>query len=496
MIDVQARAKRGIKLLIVRQVLLQALMFGGGIVLARILDPAEFGLYAITLFLVGIFTLLGDFGLAPSFIQRKNELSEQDLSVGFTLQQLVTTAAVVILFLLAPWMVSHYPKAPPETVWLVRVMAFSLYLASWRAMSALQLERNLRYERFIWVEIVENFSFQATAVALALTGYGVWSFIWAVIVRGVLGTALMFIIAPWPIRIGFDRKIAAGILRFGIPFQIQGIVNQIAHWVTPTLVAVWIGPQAVGYLMWAIGNGRRPLLLADNVVRVAFPHFSRIQDDRKAVERALSQYLIFLLLIAGLWVAVIVVAGPSLVRWVYTEKWAAAIPALMIYAAGLGADMIVWIMIATLNSLGLVSFTTRFILGRNLAIVAASIPLVYLLGFNGVPVAFVVIGTLSLPFIFLGLESGAMRRILRPAAWIILPVIASIILGGLTLKLPLSLIPLGLISASVTSLVFVVAGWLTSPIWLRRSLLANLHNQLSKLGLKTKWLDTRESGQA
>lgn len=210
MSDIQARARQGIKLLIGRQVLLQSLMFGGGIVLARVLEPSEFGLYAITNFLVGFFLLLGDLGLAPSFIQRKNELTDQDLSVGFTLQQIVTTVAVVILWFLAPWMVSLYPKAPPETVWLVRAMAFSLYLTSWRAMSALQLERHLRYERFIWVEVLENFSFQITAVVLALTGYGVWSFIWAVLVRGVLGTGLIYSIAPWPVRFGFNRKIAGG----------------------------------------------------------------------------------------------------------------------------------------------------------------------------------------------------------------------------------------------------------------------------------------------
>lgn len=240
--------------------------------------------------------------------------------------------------------------------------------------------------------------------------------------------------------------------------------------------------------MWAVGNGRRPLLLADNVVRVAFPHFSRIQDDRKAVERALSQYLIFLLLITGLWVAVIMVAGPSLVRWIYTEKWAAAIPAMMIYAAGLGADMIVWIMVATLNSLGLVNFTTRYILGRNLAIVAVSIPLVLLIGFNGVPIAYVSMGVLSLPFVFMGLGRGAMRRILQPAAWIILPVVVSILLGSLTLKLSLPLIPLALFSASVTCALFVVASWITAPIWLRHSILDKLSHHLSRLGFKTKWL--------
>src|SRR5438552_3939514 len=111
--DVHLRAKRGITLLMARQVVLQVLTFIGGVVLARTLDPLQFGLYAIATFLVSTCSLLGDFGLAPSIIQRKTDLSQEDLQVGFTLQQAITTTVVLALFFAAPWLVSLYPKAPP-----------------------------------------------------------------------------------------------------------------------------------------------------------------------------------------------------------------------------------------------------------------------------------------------------------------------------------------------------------------------------------------------
>ena len=126
--DVHTRAKQGIKLLLGRQVAVQILTFAGGVVLARILGPAQFGLYIISLFLVNTFALLGDFGLASSFLQRKNDLTDRDLQVGFTLQQILTSVIVLALLISAPWLVHLYPKAPPETVWLVRVLAFNLYL--------------------------------------------------------------------------------------------------------------------------------------------------------------------------------------------------------------------------------------------------------------------------------------------------------------------------------------------------------------------------------
>ena len=142
MSEVHASAKKGIKLLMGRQVLLQVFTFGGGVLLARVLTPAQFGIYGIATFLVGMLAMAGDFGLAPSFIQRKEDLTDLDLRVGFTLQQVFTTIIVVLLLVLAPWLTHFYPKAPPETVWLVRALAFNLYLTSWRSMSALRLERH------------------------------------------------------------------------------------------------------------------------------------------------------------------------------------------------------------------------------------------------------------------------------------------------------------------------------------------------------------------
>lgn len=166
-----------------RQLFLQIFTFSGGIVLARVLGPAQFGLFGIVSFLVGMFALLGDFGLTSSFIQRKDELTESDLQVGFTIQQILISLVVLALFVSAPTLALLYPKVSSLImVSLVRVLAFGLFLASWRAISALQLERQLRYRELAWIEIFESVSYQGTSIVLVLMGYGIWSLIVAVLV--------------------------------------------------------------------------------------------------------------------------------------------------------------------------------------------------------------------------------------------------------------------------------------------------------------------------
>jgi O-antigen/teichoic acid export membrane protein len=433
-------AKKGIRLLLGRQVILQVLTFAGSVVLARMLAPADFGLYAIATFVVGAVSIFGEFGLSASLIQRKAELDERDLQVGFTLQQLLTSAVVLVVFLLAPWLAALYPSAPPETVWLVRVLAFSLYLTSWRTMSALQLERHLRYERLARIEILETLSYQGVAVALAVAGFGVWSFIWATLARGLLGTVTTFCSAPWRVRLSFDRTVAASLLRYGIPFQIQTLGNALAGWVTPLMIGRLLGPAAVGYVTWASTNGRKPLVLVESVIRVAFPHFARIQEDRPQVERVLSRYLCALLLPSGLWFVMLLIAGTPLVRLVYTSKWVEAVPCLVIFAAAIGLDVVGWVTGVTLNSLGLINHTTRVVTIRSLCNLLLAIPLIYWFGYVGAAVAYLVAQAATVPFLFTALGPGALVRVISPLKWIAVPCLGSAAAGYLMQQVPLPLL--------------------------------------------------------
>ena len=452
-----------------RQALLQIVTFGGGVVLARILTPAEFGLFAIATFLVGTFALLSDFGLAPSFIQRKEELTEIDLRVGFTLQQILTSLVVFVLFAAAPLLARMYPKAPPETVWLVRMIAFNLYLTSWRSMSALQLERQLRYDKLARIEVVEALLYQVVVLSLAITGHGVWSLVWATLAQGSMGTLLVYLAAPWRVQLGFDARIAGSILRFGIPFQITLLTNSVGNWVTPLLVGGLIGPQAVGYLTWASSNGRKPLVLVDNAMRIAFPHFSRIQDDRAEVERTVVRYLTYLLLPAGLWFSVLVTAGPILVRLIYTEKWVPAVPALALFALAMGFDVIGWVGAVVSNSLGLVKFVTRIVLAISVVKIVLSVPLVFMFGYTGVAVGYLIAASL-MPYLLNGLGPGAARRLLRVQAWITLPILAGLLAGSLALLLPLPSIARAVLTVLSVLLSYATASWLSGPPWLREAI--------------------------
>src|SRR3954454_1027103 len=134
--DLDTRAVRGIRSLLIRQVCLQLISMVGSITLARLLDPKEFGMFAVVSVCVVLISYFGDFGIAPSFIQRRNELMTKDLQVGFTLQLGLTAAIVALLFVAAPWLSDLLGSSYPDVTWLIRALALSLFMTTGRAMSA------------------------------------------------------------------------------------------------------------------------------------------------------------------------------------------------------------------------------------------------------------------------------------------------------------------------------------------------------------------------
>ncbi len=479
--EVHKQARKGIRLLLVRQGFLQIFTFLGGIVLARVLSPADFGLFGITTFLVNVLALFADFGMSPALIQRKKEISDRDLQIGFTMKQVLVSLVVVALWIGAPWLASFYPKDQMALVWLVRAMAFSLYLNTWRSISAIQLERRLRYEKLAVVEVVESLSYQIVAVLMAVLGFGVWSLISAVLVRGLLGTVLVYIVAPWKVRLDFDREVAMDMLRFGLPFQLHRVVGNVRTWVTPTLVASLIGADAVGFLMWASSNGRKPLTVVQNVVRVSLPHFSRIQDNLPEVKRILSQYVMYFLVFCGAWFALIAAAGYPVVEIVYTAKWLPAVPALILYAGLLNLNAVSWIVKTALSGTGRVKYVMYVTMLTTAISVGLSVVLVLNVGFIGVPIAEVFSMIVTVPILARGLGPTSNRRIFAPSAWVLVPILTAIVVGYGVRMLELNLPVTALLSVAATGLAYGGMTWIFGPGWLKKRVVAQGGRILSKL---------------
>ena len=441
--------------------------FASGIVLARRLSPADFGLFAIATFVVVLVGMIADLGLHAALIQRRDELTTRDLRAAFTVQQLAASVAVLTVWTSAALLPRIYPAASPDLVVLVRVMSADLLLLSWCRPSEAILERSLRYDRLAPIDLASASVYAVVAIVLAITGAGVLSFGVGWIAATVTRLILVFRAAPWPVGLTWDWSVARSVLRVGLPLQGSRVIAQAQYWVTPTVVAATIGPAAAGLLQWAAGNGRKPLDLLEHLARVSLPHFSRLQHDEREVAEALTRYVGGFALASGFWVIMVAVAGRDLVHFIYTDRWLPALPALVIFAT-VGVLVAVRAIVTTaLAGLGRTMLIGRVALASALVTLVASLALVPPLGALGVPLGQLAGAIAALPFLLAGLGPHATTLVLRAVASTLIPMVAAAGAGLVVRSSSLAPSARGLATLLVIGAVFAATAWCFGPRWIR-----------------------------
>ncbi|EHP87105.1 polysaccharide biosynthesis protein [Geobacter metallireducens RCH3] len=384
--ELKKKSLSGMTALFIRQVLVKLIFFGGNIVLARLLAPQVFGIYAIVNFVVTFFSTFGDVGIGAALIQKKGELSREELSTTFWLQQMLVWSVVAVAVLAAPLALRVYPTLPPVGVWLIRAMALSFFFSSLKTIPAILMEREIDFNRIAWVDITENLAFQGVAITGAFLGWEAWSFVAAAVTRGFLGALLIYSLSSWRPSLHYRFESVKGLVRFGLPYQGNQILSFIKDAVTPLFVGAYAGAAAVGYLNWARNFAFVPLVISETFGRVAFPAFSQLQDDREllghTIENSIRMMTFVMLPVTGIFIAL----GPEITHYFYTDKWFPAINAFYLFSWAPLMMGVTLPMFSGILSIG----KSKIILAMSLALIGIEwgigAPLVTRIGFTGVAV--------------------------------------------------------------------------------------------------------------
>ena len=136
----KTRARRGVVILVVRTAFVQLTVFAGQIALARLLDPRDFGVYAIVQFALSFFSFFGDAGLGGGLIQKKVHPSQRELSSVFFAQVLIALGIIVVVFGAAEFSRLVWPDLPATGPWLLRALSFSLLLTALRTIPCILMD--------------------------------------------------------------------------------------------------------------------------------------------------------------------------------------------------------------------------------------------------------------------------------------------------------------------------------------------------------------------
>lgn len=425
--NVAKRSIRGVVALVYRTFTIQIIGLVANFLLTVFLSPSIFGIFFVVSAAIAFLSYFSDIGLAAALIQKKEAITEEELRTTFTIQQILVVSVVLLALGLSGFVKSFY-RLDDQGILLFQALVISFFFSSLKTIPSIILERNLRFEKLVIPQIVENLFFYIIAVALAAKGFGVASFTFAVLARGISGVIAIYIINPWRMRFGFQKAAAKKLLSFGLPFQ----TNSVLALIKDDLLIVYLGrvlPLAqVGYIGFAQKWAFTPLrLIMDNVIRVTFPSFSRLQNDKEVLTKAIEKsifaacFLIFPGLIG------LVVLAPYFIHLIPRYiKWEPAILSLCFFAINAGLSSVSTPLTNALNAIGKIKITLYLMVFWTIATWVITPLAIIRFGFSGVSYAsaFIALSVVFVVFISKRYIKFSIGKIL------INPLIAAVFMGG------------------------------------------------------------------
>jgi O-antigen/teichoic acid export membrane protein len=352
---------RGSVALGMRQVFVHGANILGAVLLARILSPLDFGVYAIVTFLVSFLGTFGGTGLAANLIRMHPAPTDHDYHSVFTFQQLAVGALATVFWLCAPLGAAFYHLSPGAS-WVFRLAAASLVATSWMVPAQVQMERDLNFRKLALIETTQAVLFNVVAVSMAWLGYGAISFGVALCVRALTGALMANWTEPCCYGWVWDWSTVKRHLRFGVLFQGAQILCLLKDSITPILVGFLVGTAGVGYISWALMLSSYPVMTLMVLKRIYLPTFAHFQNDRGELATCFERVIwLTTSVTAPLAVALLLFVYP-ITDLVFGAKWESAIPLFYWFWAANAFVPTANPAVSLLNSLGHVRVPTMFAL--------------------------------------------------------------------------------------------------------------------------------------
>jgi O-antigen/teichoic acid export membrane protein len=390
------QAATGAVALLVRQGLVYGSNILGGIILARLLTPGEFGFYGVVLFFVVFLNIFGGTGFAANLIRTEEHPSAADFRAVFTAQQMIVALVFVSIWISAPWLAAHYHMRHHGSGFF-RLIGASLALTSLMVVSQVLMERELAFGKLAVVEVTQAFAFNLVAVILAWRGVGVLSFAIALAVRAACGALLSNLIEPWEMGWLWDKSVLKKHLRFGLALQASQFVSLVKDSITPVFVGLYLGAARMGYVTWAITLAGYPTMILMPLQRLYLPFFARLQSDREELRSYAGQATwVTNAIAAPLVVGTCALAHPITVL-IFGSKWLIALPLFYCLAIANVVSSNSAPLLGLLNAVGRSHFTMLLAIAWMTTTWVLGVPLIMKFGLIGFGIAVIAVQFTNIP---------------------------------------------------------------------------------------------------
>lgn len=396
--------------------------------LLRLLLPEHFGVTTLALFYLGLVSQIFGFGYDGAFIHRK-EAGEDVHVTYYTLRLGATFLTVLVTGLTIPFLIYFYPDEKE----LAPVLLAFMGLAIFKGLNITQgtiLTKNLAFRELSITDVASSIVMTIVAPTMAWLGFGVW----AIVGEQAAGVLTRFvymniIYRPWRPRLGWHRELVRWFFHYGNRVWMSSNLTFLTDNFDDWFVGTFLGSGPLGFYSRAYQYARYPRrVIANPILLVFFPTFSRLQDDRQRLSRAFFRATSLMLRLGGLFSLLLIFTAPQFIPLLFGEKWLPMLTAFQLMIIYTLLDPLALGARNLLMATGLPGIVMRISFGQLLLFIPAVVGLGLWLDIEGVAMAadlMVLLGT-----VLLFHQTRRVTDYSQRALWL-WPIVAMLFIGGL-----------------------------------------------------------------
>lgn len=329
---------KGVQWSAIERFTVQGINFLVQIVLARLLCPEDYGIIGMLAIFMQVAQVLIDSGFASALIQ-KQKCTEEDYSTVFYFSLAISAFLYFCLFISSPLVARFYDM--PILAHVTKVISITLILNALPIIHRTKLVKIVDFKTQSKVSLASAVLSGFLGIVLAYKGAGVWALCVQQISNSALQAVLLFYFVKWFPSGNFSKRSFNNLFGFGSKLLLSSLLNSIYRNLYTFVIGKAFSARSLGcytraeqFAMFPSSN------LANIISRVAYPIFSKIQEDSEQLSSVYRKMIRFSsLIIFPLMFGLIAVSDPFIIT-ILTEKWRGVIILLQILCLDWSLDHI------------------------------------------------------------------------------------------------------------------------------------------------------------
>lgn len=300
------------------------------IILARILFPADFGLFGIAAIVITITDIFLQTGFYQALIHERDK-PERLFNTAWTINILRGLTAGFLAFLVAPLLGNFFNA--PDAVPLVRGLALAMVIIGFENVGIINFQRHFQFAKKLQLDLSIVVIEIVSVIALAWLGFGVWALVGGSIINRLAAVFLSFYYQPYRPKLSFNFTAAKHLISYGKWITAISMVSFLLSQGDYVVIGKLLGPESLGFYQLAFTLAILPAVEIVRVIgNILFPLYAKIASEAVTLRQTFIRATRLLLVLPVPAALGLIMLRTEIVSVVYGAKWLPMAPILAVLA--------------------------------------------------------------------------------------------------------------------------------------------------------------------